>query len=73
MAIAISPASESEIRYAVMRASPSKINMRHDRFAIISGANPIPACAIRMADRRKGAAADVNWPRPRAGAFARAG
>ena len=34
--------------------------MRHDRLAIISGANPIPAGAIRLADRCKGAAADVE-------------
>ena len=34
-----------------------EIDMRHDRFqAIISGANPIPPGAIRMADRR--------WPGP---------
>ena len=34
--------------------------MRHDRLAIISGANPIPAGSIRIADRRIGAAADVK-------------
>jgi len=34
-----------------------EMDMRHDRFqAIISGANPIPPGAIRMADRR--------WPGP---------
>jgi hypothetical protein len=56
-------------------------NMRHDRLAIISGANPIPAGSIRIADRRIGAAADVEdhaacgrgQATPRAGTFARAG
>jgi len=50
-------------------------NMRHDRFhAIISGANPIPSSANRMADRRTGAAGERGLDAtPRAGTFARAG
>jgi hypothetical protein len=85
-AMATNPTKASEIRYAVMLAShllnsswarlttlDTNKNMRHDRFAIISGANPIPPGAIRMADRRGGAAADVDVATPRAGAFARAG
>jgi hypothetical protein len=48
--------------------------MRHDRIhAVISGANPIPPGAIRIADRRGGAVADVDLATPRAGAFARTG
>jgi hypothetical protein len=42
--------------------------------AIISGANPIPASAIRMADRREEAACGRGAKAtPRAGTFARAG
>jgi hypothetical protein len=76
-AIAIRPANASDIRYAVMLASlfGHELNVRHDAFnAIISGANPIPPGAIRMADRRwPGPRRAWTLPTPRAGAFARAG
>ena len=73
-AIATRPASASEIRYTVMLASLVESNVRHDAYqAIISGANPIPPSAIRMADRRGGAACERGLKAtPRAGTFARA-
>src|SRR5713226_2484689 len=51
-ATATRPANANDIRYAVMLASlfRHESKMRHDQ-AIISGANPIPPGAIRMADR----------------------
>jgi hypothetical protein len=52
-----------------------EIDMRHDRFqAIISGANPIPPGAIRMADRRwPGRRRTWTWATPHTGTFARTG
>jgi hypothetical protein len=47
--------------------------VRQIAVAIISGANPIPKSAIRMADRAAGPPADVELSTPRAGTFARAG
>ena len=58
-AIATTPANESDIKYAVTMASTCMNEMcGMIAFAIISGANPIPPSAIRMADRRGGAAGE---------------
>ncbi len=75
-AIATRPATASAIKYTVMPAS-SAVNQLCGMIAvlaIISGANPIPPSAIRMADRRwLMPLTDVDFATPRAGTFARAG
>jgi hypothetical protein len=64
-AIAIRPASASDIRYAVMAASFAghQTNLRQTAVAIVSGANPIPPDAIHLRIGAAGPLADMDLPR----------
>jgi hypothetical protein len=55
------------------RSARHESKVRHDRFAIISGANPIPQMRSAWRIVAAGPLADVDQATPRAGTFARAG